>query len=113
MLSGVTMGESSNAGASSSAEGAAVRAPAVPRRGPGEWEPRVLFVDDDPVVRVAAEHLLRRLGLEVDIAADGLAAVEMSAAWPYAAIFMDCQMPEVDGYSTTREIRTQDRVDQG
>jgi CheY-like chemotaxis protein len=81
-------------------------APFDPRgRAPGDWEPRMLVVDDDPVCRLAAQRLLEKLGLAVDVAASGTEAVTMTARWRYAAIFMDCAMPEADGYSTTRKIR--------
>jgi len=72
------------------------------------WEPRVLVVDDDEVSRLAAVGLLRSLGFAVDAAADGREAVEVSARWPYVAIFMDCEMPEVDGYTATRQLRARD-----
>jgi CheY-like chemotaxis protein len=68
------------------------------------WGPRVLVVDDDELCRLAASSLLESLGLSVDVAGDGLAAVEMSANWPYVAIFMDCAMPGMDGYTAAREI---------
>jgi CheY-like chemotaxis protein len=68
------------------------------------WEPRVLVVDDDDVARFAAEQVLKRLGFTVDLAGDGREAVNMSARWPYVAIFMDCGMPETDGYTAAREI---------
>ena len=71
----------------------------------GEWEPRVLVVDDDPVCRIAAQTLLTKLGLTVDTAVDGRHALAMAADWPYVAIFMDCLMPDIDGYQATREIR--------
>lgn len=80
-------------------------------RAAGRWEPRVLVVDDDIVCRLAAQRLLERLGLSVDVAADGRQALEMSASWQYAAVFMDCFMPEVDGYATTRQMRIRDGID--
>jgi CheY-like chemotaxis protein len=70
-----------------------------------DWEPRVLVVDDDPICRIAAKGLLERLGLVADIAADGHEAVRLATQRAYTAIFMDCYMPELDGYETTREIR--------
>lgn len=70
-----------------------------------EWQPRVLVVDDDPVCRVAAQTLLGKLGLTVDVAVDGRHALAMAAEWPYVGIFMDCLMPDIDGYQATREIR--------
>ncbi|HEX4010683.1 MAG TPA: response regulator [Solirubrobacteraceae bacterium] len=70
------------------------------------WEPRVLVADDDSVSRVAAKWLLQRVGLVADIACDGREALQMAAEWPYVAIFLDCFMPELDGYQTVREIRS-------
>jgi CheY-like chemotaxis protein len=67
----------------------------------------VLVVDDDPICRIAAKGLLERLGLSVDTAADGREAQELAARWAYTAVFMDCYMPEIDGYEATREIRAQ------
>ena len=72
---------------------------------PCDWEPRVLVVDDDPVCRLAAESVLERLGLKVDLAIGGRQALELARSWPYIAIFMDCFMPGVDGYEATRQIR--------
>lgn len=71
----------------------------------GRWDPRVLVVDDDEISRGAAVGLLQALGLTVDVAAGGQEAIEMTAQRPYAAIFMDCQMPEVDGYMAVRRLR--------
>ena len=66
---------------------------------------RVLVAEDNPVNQLVAVRLLQRRGLEVDVAADGGQALQMHELTPYDAIFMDCQMPELDGYETTREIR--------
>jgi CheY-like chemotaxis protein len=66
---------------------------------------RVLVVDDNAVNQKVAVRLLERLGLRIDVAGNGLEAVRMLKTLPYDAVFMDCQMPEMDGYSATREIR--------
>ena len=72
------------------------------------WEPRVLVVDDDEVSLIAATGLLQSLGFTVDAAGDGREALEMIGRWPYVAIFMDCEMPEVDGYTAARHLRARE-----
>ena len=66
---------------------------------------RVLVAEDNPVNQLVTIRLLELRGFKVDVANNGLEAVEMHAEKPYDAIFMDCQMPELDGYEATREIR--------
>ena len=66
---------------------------------------RVLVAEDNPVNQRVAVRMLERLGCRVDVAANGREAVEMWEQFPYAMIFMDCQMPELDGLSATEEIR--------
>jgi CheY-like chemotaxis protein len=65
----------------------------------------VLVAEDDPINEFAVTEILRRLGYRVDVARNGLEAVEMAAARDYAAVFMDCQMPQLDGFDATAEIR--------
>jgi two-component system sensor histidine kinase/response regulator len=69
---------------------------------------RVLVAEDNPVNQLVTRRLLEQRGFDVDIAADGREAVEMHARASYELIFMDCQMPELDGYDATRAIRARE-----
>lgn len=66
---------------------------------------RILLVDDNAVNQRLGAHLLERFGCRVDLAGSGKEAVQLADSLPYDAIFMDCQMPEMDGYEATNEIR--------
>jgi signal transduction histidine kinase/DNA-binding response OmpR family regulator len=67
----------------------------------------VLLVDDNEVNQIVAVELLESLGLRVDVASSGQDAVEAVQSGDYALVLMDCQMPGMDGYEATREIRRQ------
>jgi len=73
----------------------------------GDHSLRVLVAEDNVVNQKVAVRMLERLGLRPDVAANGREAVEMCAALRYDLIFMDCHMPEMDGYAATVEIRRQ------
>jgi len=66
---------------------------------------RVLLAEDNAINQKLATRLLEKMGCRVDVAANGLEAVQMSSQAPYALILMDCLMPEMDGFEATREIR--------
>ena len=70
---------------------------------------RVLVVEDNEINQFAAIRLLRSFGLTVDVAANGREAITMSGRTEYTAVFMDCQMPDVDGYTATRVIRRREQ----
>ena len=66
---------------------------------------RLLLAEDNVVNQRVALTLLKKLGHTAVVASDGLAALELLAREPFEAVLMDCQMPELDGYETTRRIR--------
>ncbi len=71
-------------------------------------EPRqglALLVEDIEVNRKVASMMLKKLGLQVDTAKDGIEALEMANGRDYDLILMDCQMPVMDGYEATGKIR--------
>jgi CheY-like chemotaxis protein len=65
----------------------------------------VLLVEDNAVNRMLAEKFLEDLGCTVELAEDGVDAVEREARGHYAVIFMDCHMPRMDGFTATARIR--------
>jgi len=66
---------------------------------------RMLVVDDSRVNQRVATRMLENLGHRVDVAGNGREAVTAVRTEAYAAVFMDCQMPAMDGFEATIEIR--------
>jgi len=98
------------AAAGAGAEGAAGEAPEPERH----YRGRVLLAEDNVINTEIARRMLEELGLTVECAADGRAAVDLfaeSGEGTYSLIFMDIQMPVMNGYEATRAIRKLDRDD--
>jgi CheY-like chemotaxis protein/anti-sigma regulatory factor (Ser/Thr protein kinase) len=72
---------------------------------PGKLEGLVLLVEDNVVNQRLAVGMLTRLGLEVAVANDGQEALDMLWEREYDLVLMDCQMPVLDGFEATRELR--------
>ncbi|MDO9365723.1 MAG: ATP-binding protein [Methylotenera sp.] len=66
---------------------------------------KILLVEDNPVNCLVAETMLASLGLESTVAHDGLEALDLLSSDQFDVILMDCQMPMMDGFEATREIR--------
>jgi PAS domain S-box-containing protein len=79
--------------------------PASHRRGTAPGTARVLVVEDNPVNRLLVVRRLEAARYAVDVAANGVEALNAVAARRYDLVLMDCQMPEMDGYRATQEIR--------
>jgi CheY-like chemotaxis protein len=70
---------------------------------------RILLAEDNAINQRVAVLMLKRLGCRVDVAGNGLEAVEFAARFPYDIIFLDCNMPELDGFGAARAIRATER----
>ncbi|MEZ8613561.1 response regulator [Vibrio sp. 10N.222.51.C8] len=84
---------------------APIQAESKPVAVAGEFSGTVLVVEDSRVNQQVAKMMLKKLGFEVDIADNGEIGVEKFKVNEYEMIFMDCQMPVLDGFEATKQIR--------
>jgi CheY-like chemotaxis protein len=78
-------------------------------RSPDPNAPIVLVVEDSPVNRLVTVRVLERCGYRVHVVNDGREALDALSTQVYDVVLMDCQMPEVDGYEATRELRQREQ----
>ena len=87
------------------------RTPSLPAAPPAETRGHVLVVEDNASNQLVAVGILRLLGYRADVASDGREALDALDRSRFDAILMDCQMPEMDGFAATREIRRREGTD--
>ena len=71
---------------------------------------KVLVVEDHPVNQTIIRAMLARMGCDVDMANNGVQALSAFETSTYDLVLMDCQMPEMDGFDTTRAIRAREAL---
>lgn len=71
----------------------------------GERVPYLLVVDDNPINQKVASEILKKIGCRVEVASNGIEAIEKVKSNAYSLVLMDIQMPEMDGVTATQHIR--------
>jgi len=66
----------------------------------------ILLVEDNKTNQFVANSMLKKLGYKTDLAINGFECIEALKKKEYSVVFMDCQMPDMDGFQTTEEIRS-------
>ena len=85
----------------------------APKIAPAGAAPRVLVAEDNHVNQLVAKSMLKHLGYQAVVVANGREAVEAVARERFALVLMDCQMPEFDGLAATRSIRESEAANPG